>query len=66
MSETADRMKAADLLVHGTFALRRALVDRFAQPVRHLAPAEPPLEPAWERGDEQRPTVGATEGRSRG
>ena len=54
-------MNAADLLVHGTFALRRAL-DGLAQPVRHWAAAEL----AEEQGGEQRPMVGATEGRSQG
>lgn len=66
MSENADQMKAADLLVHGTFALRRAL-DRLAQSVRHPGAAEPPAaEPPEEQGDEQRPMVGAAEGRSHG
>ncbi len=65
MLETADQIRAADLLVHGTFALRRAL-DQLAQPDRHPVPARPPLEPAEEWGDEQRPTVGATVGRLHG
>ncbi len=65
MSKTAERMKAADLLVHGTFALRRAL-DRFAQPVRHAAPAEPQPAPAQERGGVRRPTMGAAASRSHG
>ena len=41
MHETAQSMTAADLVIHGTFDLRRAL-DQYAQPVRHAAPP-----PSW-------------------
>lgn len=41
MHETAQSMTAADLVIHGTFDLRRSL-DRYAQPVRHAAPPRRP------------------------
>jgi hypothetical protein len=45
MSETPNPMNAADLLVHGTFSIRRTL-DRLADPMWRTVPAvarpEPP------------------------
>ena len=43
MPESAQSMNAADLVVHGTFDLRRAL-DLLAQPARHAALTESWLE----------------------
>jgi hypothetical protein len=63
MPETTDQMKAADLLVLGTFLIRGA-VARTAHPARQTVPVEPRLEHAEEHGDEQRLAVGAAGGRA--
>lgn len=63
MSETAYPVNAADLLVYGTFVLRRALHE-LSYPIRHAAPPASAPEPHEAQREEERPTVGVSLGRS--
>jgi hypothetical protein len=58
MSETTHPTGAGDLLVHGTFVLRRTL-DRLAHPIRRALPASRPEPPEAQRED-RRPAVADT------
>jgi hypothetical protein len=63
MSETTRPMNAADLLVHGTFAIRRAL-DRLADPMWRAVPAVArPESPEGQHSERERPAEGIPAGR---
>jgi hypothetical protein len=64
MSETAHPMNAADLLVHGTFSIRRSL-DRLADPMWHTVPVVArPESPEGRQGERERPAERVLAGRT--